>query len=369
MVIYEWLHTFLWDGIMLPAILLFGGFLLLKSRFYPLTKIKQWMKMTVGSLLEKKNGKEKGNGLSGFQAACTALAAALGTGNIAGVATALTAGGPGAIFWMWISGLFGMMLQYAEIALGTLYQKREPDGTLSGGPMYYMEYGLGKKKMAKLYAALCILASLGVGNMVQTNSMAQGLWDTFSIPPLLSGTVCCILTAAALFGGVKRIGKMAEKLIPVISCLYIGAAFLFLLFRLPALPQALASIFEGAFQFRAGVAGAAGYGIKRAVTIGLARGTFSHEAGMGSGAIAHGASEAESPEKQGMWGIFQVFFDTIVMCTMTALVIMVSGVYNVNIYGEVLSLTGGLASLPDGAALTGIAFSSILEALESSWWQ
>ena len=359
MVWYEWLHRLIWNWMMLPAILFLGGYFLVKTRFYPVFHIRTWMKQTIGEVFFPKKDGEKRKRLSGFQAACTSLAASLGTGNIAGVATALTAGGPGAIFWMWVSALLGMMVQYGEIALAVLYQKKERDGGVTGGPIQYMERGLGKKSMAKCYGVFCILASFGIGNMTQVNSMVQGLQETFSIPTALSGTVCCVLLGAVLAGGVKRIGNIAEKLIPLVSIGYIGAALVFLFFHISQLGEAFSSIFQEAFRIRSGIAGVTGYSMKHALTMGLARGTFSHEAGMGSGAFPHGSTEGASPEKQGMWGIFQVFFDTMVMCTITALVILVSGAYHTKAYGEMVALTGGCGSFLDGASLTEAAFGTL----------
>lgn len=303
-----------------------GIFFSVKSHFFQLGGFSYWWRQTVGSLGKKDEGQQKarggGKGISQFQSVCTALAATVGTGNIAGVATALTAGGPGALFWMWVSAFIGMITAYAETMLGLRYRYRGEDGHYMCGPYVYMERGLGIKWLGVLYGLLCLMSSLGMGSMVQSNSAVGTMAFSWHIPPLIGGAALTLLIWMVICGGIGRIGNVAEKLMPAASGIYIVFSLVVILSCAERLPQALAAVISGAFTPSAAVGGAAGYGISRSLRYGMARGVFSNEAGLGTLAVLHGAAEDTTPQKQGMWAMFEVFFDTVVLCTLTALVIL-----------------------------------------------
>ena len=303
-----------------------GIFFSVKSHFFQLRGFSYWWRQTVGSLGKKDEGQQKarggGKGISQFQSVCTALAATVGTGNIAGVATALTAGGPGALFWMWVSAFIGMITAYVETMLGLRYRYRGEDGHYMCGPYVYMERGLGIKWLGVLYGLLCLMSSLGMGSMVQSNSAVGTMAFSWHIPPLIGGAALTLLIWMVICGGIGRIGNVAEKLMPAASGIYIVFSLVVILSCAERLPQALAAVISGAFTPSAAVGGAAGYGISRSLRYGMARGVFSTEAGLGTLAVLHGAAEDTTPQKQGMWAMFEVFFDTVVLCTLTALVIL-----------------------------------------------
>ncbi len=302
---------------------------------------------TLGSLF-RKDGKQKTNpkAVTPFQAMSTALASTVGTGNIAGVATAIVAGGPGAVFWMWVSALLGMGTKYAEVFLAVKYRKKAPGGGWMGGPMMYME-AIGWRVPAVVFAALCMTAALGVGNLTQVNTLADAVYTVFHAPRFITGAVTAVLAGLVVLGGIRSVGAAAEKLVPIMSVLYIllSAAVLWVC-RDGVLP-ALRSIIAGAFSPQAALGGAAGYTVWRALRFGVSRGVFSNEAGLGSAPIAHAAADTDSAARQGMWGALEVFIDTIVLCTLTALVILSAGVFT----------PGGAI---DGAALTVAAFERAL---------
>ena len=353
------LQHLVWGPGMLVFFLGTGIRFTLRSRFFQIRKIHIWMRMTIGALLNRKDVRrtDKEHSISQFQSFCTALAATLGTGNITGVSTALIFGGPWAIFWMWVSAFFGMMTNYAENYLGIRYRYKDQKGQWIGGAMVYMERGLNSRLLAVLFAVCCLVASLGMGNMVQGNSMAKGLETAFGIPPFLTGTLCMILLALVVTGGVKRVAALTEKLVPLMAGIYFLGALAVLAVNWRAVPQAVEMIFTQAFQMKAGLGGAAGYTVKQAVRMGVARGIFSNEAGLGSSVMAHVQSDVKEPEIQGMWGMLEVFIDTMVGCTVTALVILTSGVYQPELYLE--HMGRGIETV-DGTTLTGQAFASVI---------
>lgn len=350
------LQRLVWGPGMLVFFLGTGIRFTIRSKFFQIRKIHIWMGKTLGAI---KNGRktEKEHSISQFQSFCTALAATLGTGNITGVATALIFGGPGAVFWMWVSAFFGMMTNYGENYLGIRYRYKDKKGRWVGGAMVYMERGLNSRFLAVLFAVCCLIASLGMGNMVQGNSMAKGLETAFGIPPFITGSACMILLAVIVTGGVKRVATLTEKLVPCMAGIYLLGALAVLAANWQAVPKALEMIFTQAFQIRAGVGGAAGYTVRQALRMGVARGIFSNEAGLGSSVMAHVQSDVESPQIQGMWGMLEVFIDTIVGCTVTALVILVSGVYQPELYLDQISR--GIEPV-DGTTLTGQAFAAVI---------
>lgn len=312
---------------MMVLLILVGIFMTVKMRGFQFRKFAYTCKNTVGGLFKKNLHTGKEGNVSPFQAVTTALAGTIGTGSIAGVATAIFSGGPGAIFWMWISALLGMITKYSEIVLSLSYREKRKDGTWVGGPMYYIKNGLGMKWLAVIFAIFTLLACLGIGNTTQSNSIAGVLNSNFKIPVFVTGIVLAAVVGAVILGGVKRIASVNEKLVPVMAVFFILSSIFALAFNIKTLPAAFSLIFNEAFNFKAAFGGVAGYGVFSALRYGVGRGLFSNEAGLGSAPIAHAASSAKDPVKQGLWGIFEVFITTIIICTMTALVILSSDVY------------------------------------------
>lgn len=324
-----------------------GLWLTVVTGFFPLRRCGTVAKVTLGALLRGRNKKRgKKDGISPFQAVSTALAGTLGTGNIAGVATAIVAGGPGAVFWMWASALLGMSVKYAEVLLAVEYRVRDKKGRWQGGPMEYMSRGLEMPWLGAVFCVFCVLASFGIGNAAQVGSVAQTMTQDFSVPPFVTGLGMALAVGLVMMGGITRIGAFAGTFVPLMALLYLGAGTVILIQNAARLPQALALIFHCAFSPKAAVGGVTGYTLRQAIHFGVARGIFTNEAGLGSAPIAHAGAAAEGPAEQGCWGIFEVFADTILMCGFTALIILTEG-----------SLwQSGL----DGAALTSAVFSQAL---------
>ncbi len=330
----------LWGIPMIILILGVGIYLTVRNRFTQITKFPYALKNTIGKTLSgigKKN-KKNSDGISQFEAFSTAIAGTVGTGNIVGVATAILSGGAGAVFWMWLSAFVGMFTNFAENVLGIYYRKKGKNGEFRGGPMYYISEGLGWKWLAILFSVFCMFASFGM-NMVQINTIADTLNGGFSIPKWVSGVVVAIVVALIIIGGIKRIGKITSYIIPFMCLGFILLALIIIFMNVKAIPSAFAQIFKSAFSFRSMGGGLLGYAIMRSMRYGLARGIFSNEAGLGSSVIAHSASSVKEPVQQGLWGIFGVFLDTIIICTLTALVILTSGVYTqgTDVSGAMLS--------------------------------
>lgn len=349
----------IWGMPMLVLLTGTGVYFTLRTGLFQLRYLRLWLGRTILSCFSGQT--RRAGGISPFATVCTALAATVGTGNIAGVATALTIGGPGAVFWMWVAAFFGMMTAFAENTLGMLYREKGPDGAWRGGPMYYLKKGLHAPLLAGAFALFCALASFGIGNMSQCNSIAGGLHSVFGVPPLATGLVTAALLGAVMLGGLKRISRVTTALVPAMALFYMGGAAVVLWCRREFVPQACGQILACAFDLRAAGGGAAGFGITQAIRIGISRGVFSNEAGLGSSVMVHTAADAKEPCEQGMWAVFEVFFDTIVMCTVTALVILSSGVYDTVQYGLAAG-TPLLTRLETGAALTAHAFSSVFGA-------
>ena len=301
----------------------------------------------LGEVLGKLTKKSTGAGtVTPFQAVATALASTVGVGNIAGVATAIFIGGPGALFWLWVSGFFGMCTKYAEIVIALHYREPDATGTMRGGAMYVLKNGLKMPWLGTLFALLTSFAAFGIGNMVQANSVAAALFDTFQVPPAVTGIVLVIVTAAVILGGIKRIGQFTEYLVPFMAVLYIvGAVFVLVRFA-GELPGALRLVFEGAFSGTAAVGGFTGSTILMAMRYGIARGLFSNEAGLGSAPMVHSAAITDHPVRQGMYGIFEVFVDTLLICTTTGLVILVTGSWTSGATGAALSSRAFEIGLP-----------------------
>ena len=337
-------------------LLAFAGILFtVGTGFFQVRKSGLWLKTTLGAALKKQPG--QGGGVSAFQSACTALAAPLGTGNIAGVSTALAAGGPGAVFWMWISAVIGTMTAYAENVLAGLYRGKNEKGEPIGGAMFYIEKGLKSKALAMLFSFFCVLGSLGMGNMAQANSIAEGVKDSFGVPAAITGLVVAVAVGLTITGGIQRVGKVAEKLVPGMAIAYTLGSIAVIAVNWRSLPGILSLIMQEAFSLQAGVGGIAGYGISQALRVGVARGVCSNEAGLGSSVMANSAA-GRTPAEQGMWGIFEVAVDTVFMCTITAFSVLCSGVYDPARYAAALG-TEAFDALPNGAVLTSDAFRSV----------
>ncbi len=323
-----------WGIPMLVLIIGTGIYMSVRTGFFQITRIKTWANETFLAIFKKKSvtKTEEKKAITQFQALSTALAATIGTGNIAGVATAVCIGGPGAVFWMWLSALFGMMTSFSENVLGIYFRKKNEHGEWSGGAMYYLEEGLKEKKglrriakpLSVMFAIFCVLASFGIGNMAQSNSISSAMQSNFNIPTVVTGVVLAVIAALVVLGGIKRIAMVTEKLVPFMAIFYIAGCLIIFVMNFRHIPYVFSSIFKSAFSFSAVAGGVGGYIIKRAVTMGFKRGVFSNEAGLGSSVMVNCASDVKEPVIQGMWGIFEVFFDTIIVCTLTAFVILSS---------------------------------------------
>ena len=339
--------------LMMVLLISAGLFLSIKTRFLQFRRFDYILKNTIGQLFNKNLHHQDDGSVSPFQAVTTALAGTIGTGSIAGVSTALVLGGPGAVFWMWISALLGMVTKYSEIVLAIKFREKNEKGAYVGGPMYYIKNGLGKKWLAGAFAAFAMIACIGTGNATQSNSISGVLNMNFSIAPWITGVVLTIIVGVVIIGGVKRIASVNEKLVPVMAVFFILASILALVFNAEKIPYAFSLIFKEAFNFKSAFGGISGYSILSAMRYGVGRGVFSNEAGLGSAPIAHSASSAESPVKQGLWGVFEVFITTIVICTMSAVVILTSGIYS-DAYAS------GVAPEVSGAALSSAAFNEAI---------
>lgn len=326
--IVKTISNFLWDNILVYALLGTGLYFTIRLGFPQIVKFGRAMKEAFGGLFTKKAGKKKpdeAGEVSSFAALATAIAAQVGTGNVAGVATAIMAGGPGAVFWMWMSGILGMGTIFAEAVLAQIYRE-EKDGSIYGGPSYYMSKGIKNKKLGKVLAALfsvfIILALPLAGNMVQSNSISTSLETAFNIPPVVVGAVLGVLVLLIVAGGIERISKVAETVVPIMALIFIIAGFA-IIFKFRAnLGNTFKQIFDGAFGVQAVAGGIIGATMKQAMRLGIARGLFSNEAGMGSTPHAHAVADVPHPGNQGLVAIAGVVVDTLIICTMTALIIL-----------------------------------------------
>ena len=367
--IVSWLNGIAWGPWMLLLLVGTGVYLSCRVGFLQFRKFGYAMKNTIGKVFQKS---EAGEGeVTPFQAVSTALAATVGTGNIAGVTGAICVGGPGAVFWMWVSALFGMVTKYAEVVLAVRYRERNAQGDWVGGPMYYIRNGLGKgwNWLACVFCVLGALAAFGIGNMTQVNTIASSIntaidsfggstaaytvelfGQTVPISSVMTGCVIAMIVGMVLFGGIKRIGAVAEKMVPVMAAIYIVASLIVVGGNLGSLGTVFAMIFKGAFSAEAALGGAFGITIMTTIQKGVGRGVFSNEAGLGSAPMAHAASSEKDPVKQGLYGIFEVFMDTIVICTLTALTLL-CGAADKIVWGK-----------SAGAELIAASFSSIFGA-------
>ncbi len=356
-------NNFVWGIPMLILLVGTGILMTVLTKVFQLSHIGHWFKNTLGSIFTDRHitqhTDKSDRSISQFQSLCTALAATIGTGNIVGVATALMTGGPGAIFWMWIVAFFGMMTNYSENVLGIFYRRKNEKGEWSGGAMYYLRDGLGSKKnmkqvgavLAVLFSIFCLLASFGIGNMSQINSIAGNMNAAFNVPKLATGIVLMIIAALVIVGGIKRIATVTEKLVPFMAIFYIIGALVICIVHAGNIGPAFVAIFKGAFAMKAVGGGIVGAGVKMALTWGMKRGVFSNEAGLGSSVMVHSNSNVKEPVRQGMWGIFEVFADTIVVCSLTALSVLTSGLVDLD--------TGAVLADVEDSALVGQAFATV----------
>ena len=362
------INNFVWVKIGLILLLGTGIIMTCLTGFFQVSHFRHWWKHTIGELFNKESdSKDKSDkhNISQFQSLCTALAATVGVGNIAGVASAIVAGGAGSIFWMWIAAFFGMMTNYSENVLGIYYRRKNERGEWCGGPMYYLRDGLGRHKncrtlgavLAVAFCIFCLFASFGIGNLSQNNTIAVNLNAAFNVPTWITGIGIVIVAALVIIGGIKRIAAVTEKIVPFMVALYMIGALVIFFSNIQSAGLVFKSIFGCAFGIKAVEGGFVGVTVKSVITWGFKRGVFSNEAGLGSSVMVHSCSNVREPVRQGMWGIFEVFADTIVVCTLTAFVILSSGVVDPATGTVLVAGADGVAL--EKTALVGAAFSTV----------
>ncbi|WP_112873482.1 alanine/glycine:cation symporter family protein [Paracoccus endophyticus] len=342
---FTWLNGIVWGVPMIVLILGTGLYLQIRLRFMPLRKIGYGFRMVWQS---RRPDSEADGEISPYAALMTALSATVGTGNIAGVATAIALGGPGAVFWMWMTAFVGMATKYAEVVVAVQYRQLDDQGEHAGGPMYAIKNGLGRRWgwLGTAFALFGGLAGFGIGNMVQSNSIAEAMGNAFGLPSWITGVVLTVLTAAVVLGGIRRIGAVAERLVPAMAVGYILAVLVVLAVNIQAVPAAFMTIITSAFTPTAATGGFIGASVLAGIQRGVARGIFSNEAGLGTAGIAQAAGATRDPVYSGMIGMMGTFIDTIVICTMTALAIMVTGVWTSGATGAVLSASAFEQAMP-----------------------
>ncbi|NLG95612.1 MAG: sodium:alanine symporter family protein [Acetomicrobium flavidum] len=321
---FNFLAGLLWDWPMMLLIFMCGFLFSIKTKFFQVRHLGYVLKNTLFKIFDKSS---RGEGvMTPFQAVSTALAGTVGNGNIAGVATAIAIGGPGAVFWMWVVAILGMMTKMVEVSLAVNYRVKDKHGNFYGGPMYYIEKGLGEKwkPLAKFFAAMMILGALGTAVWVQPATMASAMKNIFNVPPLITASVSVVLTALVVIGGFKRIGQFCEKLVPFMCIFYIVGSLGIIFVNIERLPEIFSLIFKFAFHPMPAVGGFAGSSVLLSMKRGMARGMFSNEAGMGSAPMVHATAITDHPIRQGLYGVFEVFVDTIIICSMTAIVILIA---------------------------------------------
>lgn len=355
------INSFVWGPWMLALLVGIGILLTIRLKFLQFFSLPYALKLAFGP--RNQDSRSKGD-ISHFQALMTALAATIGTGNIVGVSTAVVAGGPGAVFWMWITAIFGMATKYGEAVLAVKYRIVDEKGEMAGGPMYYIERGMGVKWLAVLFAVFASVAAFGIGNIVQSNSVAGAVKDIFGISPLWTGLVLAAFTALVILGGVKSIGRVSGVIVPLMAVFYVFCALFIVFSNLDKVPAAFGEIFRGAFSLQAGLGALLG----TAIRFGVARGVFSNEAGLGSAPIAAAAAKTDHPCRQALVSMTGTFLDTIVVCTMTGLSLVMAGLHSCTEAAESASLTGrsfevflpGVGSTLVTVALIFFAYSTIL---------
>ncbi len=338
----EVVRDYVWGPFLIVLLLAIGVFLTIRFRFVQFAKFGHGVALISGRYDDPKDAGD----VTHFQALSAALSATIGTGNIAGVATAIAAGGPGAVFWMWITGALGMANKFASAMLGLRYRVLHPDGTASGGPMYYLEKGLGLRWLGFLFALFTAIASFGIGDMVQANSVAKPLEEHLKIPSFLTGAFVAVLVAMVIIGGIKRIGRVASRIVPFMCVMYVGGALTILFLNMDKIPFAFNLIIKHAFTPTSAAGGFLGATVSQTISFGVARGLFSNEAGLGSASIAHSAAKTKEPVREGMVAMLGPFVDTLVICSMTALVIIITGAWNSGLTSSPLSAHAFNLGLP-----------------------
>ena len=338
----------IWTIIFLCAV---GLLLTWKTRFVQITNFKTALKLISGGALKRDSFSKDAGDISPFQAFTTALSATIGNGNVAGVATAIAIGGPGAAFWMCTVSLFGMATKYSEAVLGIKYRQKSDDGTMLGGPMVYLNKGLGMRRLSLFFAIAALFGGLGAGNMTQSNSIALVLFSDFGIPKWFSGMILALTLWFVIIGGIKRIGRVAEMLVPGMALIYIISCLAILVVNLKEIPEAIILIINSAFNGTAATGGFAGATVARAMAYGFRRGTISSEAGVGTAAIAHGAARTSDPHRQGIIAMMGVFMDTMVISTMTALVLVTTGVWSSGLISTEMTAMAFKSVLPFGGII------------------
>ena len=328
-------NNFVWGAPALVLLAFVGILMTVLTKVFQLSHFKHWIRHTIGAVFMDKHvtSHTEDKSISQFQSLCTALAATVGTGNIVGVSGAIMVGGPGAVFWMWIIAFFGMMTNFSENVLGIYYRRKNNKGEWAGGAMYYLRDGLGSYKgmkqigsaLAVLFSLFCLIASFGIGNMTQVNSISGNMQTVFHVPTWVTGIVVMVMVGLVVVGGLKRIASVTEKIVPFMVILYILGTLIIFFTNIGKIGAVFGAIFKGAFAGKAAGGGIVGYGIKLAIEQGMKRGVFSNEAGLGSSVMVHSSSNVREPVRQGMWGIFEVFADTIIVCTLTAFTVLSSG--------------------------------------------
>ncbi len=342
--INDWLNGLVWGPYMIALLVGTGIFLTVRLGFPQVINFGFIMKNTVGKMFKKPEGVE-GDITSG-QAGLSAIAAVVGTGNIAGVATAIAIGGPGAVFWMWVSAFFGMATKFSEIALGIKYREKMKDGSVAGGAMYYLDKGMNNKFLSYFFCVMVIITYFIMGAVVDTNSVALSVQEQWGIKPVITGIVLAAATGVVILGGVKRMGRVCEYLAPFMGGIYIAAGVLVLVLNIGEIPGAFQLIFSSAFRPIAATGGFAGAALGQIIKMGFARGLFSNEAGMGSSPIIHSSAQVNHPVEQAIWGVAEVFIDTAIICTITAITIVVSGEWTTGVSGVALTMRAFNATLP-----------------------
>jgi AGCS family alanine or glycine:cation symporter len=338
----------IWTIIFLCAV---GLLLTWKTRFVQITNFRTALKLISGGALKRDSSSKDTGDISPFQAFTTALSATIGNGNVAGVATAIAIGGPGAAFWMCTVSLFGMATKYSEAVLGIKYRQKSDDGTMLGGPMVYLNKGLGMRRLSLFFAIAALFGGLGAGNMTQSNSIALVLFSDFGIPKWFSGMILALTLWFVIIGGIKRIGRVAEMLVPGMALIYIISCLAILMVNLKEIPEAFLLIIDSAFNGTAATGGFAGATVARAMAYGFRRGTISSEAGVGTAAIAHGAARTSDPHRQGIIAMMGVFMDTMVISTMTALVLVTTGAWSSGLISTEMTAMAFKSVLPFGGII------------------
>ena len=338
----------IWTIIFLCAVWLL---LTWNTRFVQITNFRSALKLISGGALKRDSSSKDAGDISPFQALTTALSATIGNGNVAGVATAIAIGGPGAAFWMCTVSLFGMATKYSEAVLGIKYRQKSDDGTMLGGPMVYLNKGLGMKQLSIFFAIAALFGGLGAGNMTQSNSIALVLFSDFGIPKWFSGMILALTLWLVIIGGIRRIGRVAEMLVPGMALIYIISCLAILVVNIKEIPEAFVLIIDSAFNGTAATGGFAGATVARAMAYGFRRGTISSEAGVGTAAIAHGAARTSDPHRQGIIAMMGVFMDTMVVSTMTALVLVTTGAWSTGLISTEMTAMAFKSVLPFGGMI------------------